>query len=250
MLKMYNRSCRSDKNAFNEIDRMNLVMLDIDGTLTQSYEYDREIFGLAIGEVLGRPPVDADLYGYVDKTSSGVTEEAIRRLTGRKPKAEEIEEVKRNVLRRLEKMQQESPGIFSEVPGARVFLEQLRSLEGAGIAIATGCWLKEALFKIQASGLRVDGIPMATSDDNRNRKRIMKLAVEKAREFHAVPQFERVVYLGDGPWDLQEADELGYGFIGIGARVQGLLESGAGRWHPDFLETEAVLASVARALEA
>ena len=32
---------------------MNLVMLDIDGTLTQSYDYDREIFGVAIAEVLG-----------------------------------------------------------------------------------------------------------------------------------------------------------------------------------------------------
>ena len=65
---------------------MNLVMLDIDGTLTQSYEYDQEIFGLAIAEVLGCPPVDADLNGYVDKTSTGVTQEAIRRITGRSPR--------------------------------------------------------------------------------------------------------------------------------------------------------------------
>jgi len=64
---------------------MNLVMLDIDGTLTQSYEYDREIFGLAIAEVLGCPPIDADLNGYVDKTSTGVTQEAIRRITGKVP---------------------------------------------------------------------------------------------------------------------------------------------------------------------
>jgi len=64
---------------------MNLVMLDIDGTLTQSYEYDQEIFGLAIGDVLGGPPVDANLNGYINKTSTGVTEEAIRRITGINP---------------------------------------------------------------------------------------------------------------------------------------------------------------------
>ena len=108
---------------------MNLVMLDIDGTLTQSYEYDQEIFGLAIAEVLGCPQVNADLNGYVDKTSTGVTREAVRHVTGRSPKVEQIEEVKRNVLRRLEKMYQESPEIFGEVPGARRFLERLRSLE-------------------------------------------------------------------------------------------------------------------------
>jgi phosphoglycolate phosphatase-like HAD superfamily hydrolase len=228
---------------------MNLVMLDIDGTLTQSYEYDQEIFGLAIAEVLGCPPVEADLNGYVDKTSTGVTLEAIRRITGRSPEAEEIEEVKRRVLWRLERMHQESPRIFGEVPGAARFLKRLRTLDEAGIAIATGCWLNEALFKLRASGLRVNGIPLATSDDDRDRKRIMEIAAERARDFYACPGFEQIVYLGDGPWDLQEARSLGYGFIGIGPRVQALKDTEASRWHPDFLEIEAVLASVAAALK-
>jgi phosphoglycolate phosphatase-like HAD superfamily hydrolase len=227
---------------------MNLVMLDIDGTLTQSYEYDREIFGLAIAEVLDCPPVDADLTSYVDKTSTGVTGEAIRRITGRTAEAREIEGVKQRVLMRLKKMYQESPQLFAQVPGAAHFLERLRKLDGAGIAIATGCWRDEALFKLQASGLRVDGIPLACSDDNRNRNRIMEKAAEKAREFYACPGFERVVYLGDGPWDLQEAGALGYRFIGIGPRIQSIKNNRDGHWHADYLEIEAVLASVAAAL--
>jgi phosphoglycolate phosphatase-like HAD superfamily hydrolase len=227
---------------------MNLVMLDIDGTLTQSYEYDREIFGLAIAEVLGCAPIDADLNGYVDKTSTGVTQEAIRRITGKIPNAGQLEEIKHNVLGRLEKMYQESPEIFSEVPGAALFLERLHSLDEAGIAIATGCWRSEALFKLRASGLNVTGIPMATSDDDRNRTRIMQIAAEKARNFYACPEFEQVVYLGDGPWDLQEARSLGYGFIGIGPRVKAVKDSQTVRWHPDFLEIEAVLATVKAAL--
>jgi phosphoglycolate phosphatase-like HAD superfamily hydrolase len=228
---------------------MNLVMLDIDGTLTQSYEYDREIFGLAIGEVLGCPPVDADLNGYVDKTSLGVTQEAIQRCTGRCPEAEEIEDVKRRVLRYLEKMYRESPRTFGEVPGASRFLERLRKLDGVEIAIATGCWRSEALFKLRASGLNIDDIPMATSDDNRDRKRIMEIAAGRAREFHSCPGFERVVYLGDGPWDLQASRSLGYGFVGIGSRVQLMKDIEAIRWHQDYLEIEAVLASVVAVLK-
>jgi phosphoglycolate phosphatase-like HAD superfamily hydrolase len=228
---------------------MNLVMLDIDGTLTQSYEYDREVFGLAIAEVLKCPPVDADLEGYVDKTSIGVTLEAIRRLTGRSPKAEEIEEVKHKVLQYLERMNRESPESFSEVPGASRFLERLRKLDGVGIAIATGCWRSEALVKIRASCLSIDGIPMATSDDDRERKMIMETAARRAGDFYACPGFERVVYLGDGSWDLQTSRSLGYGFIGIGPRVQALKDSEAFRWHQDFLEIEEVLASVAAALK-
>jgi phosphoglycolate phosphatase-like HAD superfamily hydrolase len=228
---------------------MNLVMLDIDGTLTQSYEYDREIFGRAIAGVLGCPPVDADLNGYVDKTSIGVTLEAIRRLTGRSPKAEQIEEVKRRVRRYLKKMYQESPQTFSEVPGASRFLERLRKLDGVGIAIATGCWHSEALFKLRASNLNVDGIPMATSDDDRDRKGIMEIAAGRARGFYSCTGFERVVYLGDGPWDLQASRSLGYGFVGIGSRVQAMKDIEAFHWHMDYIKIEAVLASIGAALK-
>jgi phosphoglycolate phosphatase-like HAD superfamily hydrolase len=199
--------------------------------------------------VLGCPPVDVDLNGYVAKTSIGVTLEAIRRLTGRSPEVEEIEEVKRRVLRHIETMYRESPGTFSEVPGASRFLERLRKLDMAGLAIATGCWRSEALFKLRASGLSIDGIPLASSDDDRNRKRIMEIAAGRARDFYACPRFERVVYLGDGSWDLQASRSMGYSFVGIGPRVQALKDLEAFLWHQDYLEIEAVFASVAAALK-
>lgn len=227
---------------------MNLVLLDIDGTLTQSYEYDREIFGFAIGEVLGVPPVDADLNGYIDKTSLGVTQEAIKRLTGRYPEANKIEQVKSNVLHRLEGMLQDSPQIFSEVPGASRFVEQLRKLNGVGIAIATGCWRSEAMYKLHASNLNVDSIPMATSDDDRNRRRIMEMAVGQAEGFYGCEKFNQVVYLGDGLWDLRNSRSLGYRFIGIGPRVKALKDLESFPWHQDFLDIKAVLTSVSTAL--
>lgn len=228
---------------------MNLVMLDIDGTLTQSYDYDKDIFGLAIGEVLGCAPVDADVSGYMDKTSTGVTDEAIRRVTGVNPNPGQMAKVKQNVLRRLEKMHRDAPETFGEVPGAGHFLGKLRELDGVGIAIATGCWRKEALFKLRASGLDVTGIPMATSDDARKRTRIMQKAAEKAQDLYACSGFERIVYIGDGSWDLKEAHALDYEFIGIGPRVKSLIDSANGNWHPDFREIEAVFASVAAALK-
>jgi phosphoglycolate phosphatase-like HAD superfamily hydrolase len=228
---------------------MNLIMLDVDGTLTLSYEYDREIMGQAIADVLGCQTVDADLTGYVNKTSSGVTMEAIQRHTGRNPEPEEIEAVKSNVLKRLQNMYRESPWIFKEVPGALRFLERLRKFTGAGIAIATGGWRSEALFKLGSSGLNVDGIPMGTSDDDLDRRRIMEIAAARAMDFYACSAFERVVYLGDGPWDLHFSRLLGYAFIGFGQRVQGLLSPQAGYWHPDFLDIEAVFASITAALK-
>jgi phosphoglycolate phosphatase-like HAD superfamily hydrolase len=223
---------------------MNLVMLDIDGTLTQSYEYDLESFGLAIGEVLGCPPISIDLNDYVDKTSLGVTLEAIQRLTGRNPQTEDVNEVKRRVLCHLERIRAESPGAFCEVPGASRFIKRIQKLKGVGIAIATGCWRDEALFKLQASSLDVDGIPMATSDDNRNRMRIMQIAVDYACHLYSCPDFEHIVYIGDGIWDMQASHSLGYGFVGIGSRLLALRDDGIGIWHSDYQDIEAVLSSL------
>ncbi len=228
---------------------MNLVMLDIDGTLTQSYDYDREIFGVAIAEVLGSPPVNADLNGYVDKTSLGVTVEAIERITGKIPETKKIEEVKARVLQYFEKMYRESPENFCEIPGASYFLERLRNQNAVGIAIATGCWRSEALFKLKASKLDVEGIPMSTSDDERNRKRIMENAVELAKKFYNCRGFERIVYLGDGPWDMQASRSLGFRFIGIGPRMQALKDLEPFCWHPDFTEINSVFASIDETLK-
>ena len=146
-------------------------------------------------------------------------------------------------------MYRESPNIFREVPGAACFLERLRSFDNARTAIATGCWLSEALFKLHASGLTVGDIPLATSDDDRNRKNIMQIAFEKALDFYACSRFKSVVYVGDGPWDLQASRSLGYSFIGIGSRIKGVKDTDAICWHQDFRDVEAVLASISALLK-
>ncbi len=228
---------------------MNLVMLDIDGTLTQSYEYDQEVFARAIADVTRRPRISTNLNDYAYTSSRGVTEEAIRRLTGKTPDEQELKEVERRALWHLKRMYAESPGTFSQVPGADRFLERLRRLDDLGTAIATGCWHSEALFKLGASGLRVDDIPMATSDDDRDRQRIMEIALQRAGEQYACPGFERIVYIGDGLWDLQASRALGFAFIGVGSRLQVLKDAGVGRLHADYRQLEAVFASITAALE-
>ncbi len=155
--------------------------------------------------------------------------------------------VKRKVLMRFERLYRDSPALFSEVPGASRFLEQLRSLDGVGIAVATGCWHAEALFKLRASGLSIDGLPIASSDDSRDRKEIMTMAVNKAEHTLGCIGFEHILYFGDGVWDLQVSRSLGYDFIGIGPRIQALQHTESIRWHPDYLEPRAVFASIAAA---
>jgi phosphoglycolate phosphatase-like HAD superfamily hydrolase len=223
---------------------MDLILLDVDGTLTQSFEYDRIAFGIAIAEAIGCQPVDVDLDNYFSTTSIGVTLEAFQRICRRLPDEKEILEVKSGVLCQLERMRKETPALFAEVSGASSFLKRLLKVDGVGVAIATGGWLSEAQFKLQASGLTINGIPIATSDDHKDRKRIMEIATDKAREYYNCRWLEHIIYLGDGPWDLQASRSLSYDFIGIGPRVQDLKYSEEIEWFQDFKESEAVLASI------
>jgi len=227
---------------------MNLVLLDIDGTLTLSYEHDQESFRRALGDVTGRPSASIDLERYPYTTSTGVAEDALRDLTGRAPGGDEIEAVKRRVLFHLEQMHAAAPASFRQVPGADRFLTRLRRRGDLALAIATGCWTSEACHKLEFSGLHLDGIPMGTSDDDRDRRRVMEAAVRRAGEHYACPAFERIVYLGDGPWDLKASRALGFAFIGIGARLRTLQEAGVERVHADYRPVEPVLASIDAAL--
>ena len=58
-----------------------------------------------------------------------------------------------------------------------------------------------------------------------------------------VDEFERIVCVGDGVWDVHTATSLGLTCIGIGTggRAERLGTAGASRVFPDFTNLEAVL---------
>jgi phosphoglycolate phosphatase-like HAD superfamily hydrolase len=223
---------------------MNLVMFDIDGTLTKSYEYDQEIFARAISDVTGVEFSDTEWHSYAYITSSGVTPEAICRATGRTATNSQVKEVELRVLTYLEQRLHNSPSDFMEVPGASMFIKRLRNLDNTAIAIATGCWHSEAMFKLGASALDIRGITLATGDDNKSREEIMTISAERALTASGVSQFESIVYFGDGIWDLEASRSLDYGFVGIGEHLNALRNAGAELCHEDYTNLDEVLSSL------
>lgn len=223
---------------------MNLIMLDIDGTLTQSYEYDQEVFSNAISEVTGVPFQDTNWQSYQHITSSGVTPEAIYRATGRYGTSEQVEAVERILLWHLELRHRESPADFAEIPGASSFIRSLKHLDDAVVSIATGCWHSEAMFKLNASNIPFADIPIATCDDSKSREEIMAISAQRALTAHQVQHFDKIVYIGDGVWDMKASKSLGYGFIGVGARLESLAGKGIDYLHKDYTELSEVMASI------
>ncbi|TWH43700.1 LOW QUALITY PROTEIN: phosphoglycolate phosphatase-like HAD superfamily hydrolase [Dulcicalothrix desertica PCC 7102] len=106
-------------------------------------------------------------------------------------------------------------GPFVEMPGARTFVQNLHNSTMYRIAYATGGWRGSALLKLSLSGFPITGL--ATSDDHFQRKEIMLNAL---RQLNRV--FETVTYYGDGHWDAVAAKALGWQFVPVGTKLNGL----------------------------
>jgi len=115
-------------------------------------------------------------------------------------------------------------GPFAEIPGAKAFVHSLHNSTMHRVAYATGGWHGSALLKLSVSGFPVTGVPLATSDDHFERQEIMLHAL---RQLDGV--FDTVTYYGDGHWDAVAAKALGWQFVPVGRKLNGLTkyESGA-----------------------
>lgn len=104
------------------------------------------------------------------------------------------------------------------------------------VAIATGAWRESAKLKLQKANLQIEGIPFASANDALSREDIVKKAIIKAKNIYQVEEFQKVVFVGDGVWDVKVAYQLSIAFIGIGDN--NLTNVGATKVIKDFTNLE------------
>jgi phosphoglycolate phosphatase-like HAD superfamily hydrolase len=220
-----------------------LAIFDIDGTLTATNSVDDECYLRAAAETL---EVDFGMVEWSD--APHVTDSAIARWLwtshrGRAPESRELAQLQQRFLTLLNAALFSSPGRFMAIEGARDIVQHLRSA-GWCVAIATGGWGASAAIKLRAAGLLDDHIPLACADDAEAREAIVRLAWQKA-EAQTGTSFQRVVSVGDAPWDVRTAHSLGIPFVGIatGDAAHRLRLAGATTILPHFGDRSAVLAA-------
>lgn len=223
---------------------MNLVMFDIDGTLTETMQVDTECFVRSFAEVFGFEEINTDWSQYPDTTDSGIFRDIYSSRKGRPPEPAEIQLFQQHFLRRLAAASTNSP--FTPVAGAKSFLSELAQINSYRIALATGAWRDSARLKMSLAGLGYDDHPSASADDGFERVSIMSLSMQRAVERYQA-RFRSVVYVGDGVWDARACRTLGIPFIGIGSgpRAAQLASEGAFRVFKDYTEGDAFLGALA-----
>jgi len=152
----------------------------------------------------------------------------------------DIERLKARFMLYLEGAIKLDPRLIQEIRGAAHLLALLDVNPRWEVAVATGCWARSAIYKLQHSGLYNPNTPMATCDDAPRRSLIVSLAVRRALEDYKVERFDRIVSVGDRPWDVRVATMLNYPFIGIDS--DGILASvGASTVVRDYSEPHAFM---------
>lgn len=201
------------------------MMLDIDGTLVESYEIDSQCFIDAVKDVTGLS-IDSDWSKYRHVTDSGILDEVFPSERCSNSEAIKVK-IKRCFLKKLEQALAQQP--VKEVVGAAAFLKLLQSMDNVVVSLATGGWRESAMLKLNSANIHFSSIPLASSNDHYSRIEIMKLAANS--------QYP-CTYFGDGVWDKEACDSLGYSFVLVGSKFE---------HHPsikDFQSTQSALACV------
>ena len=192
---------------------MHLVVFDVDGTLTDTNAMDAE--WQAAREVLRLPPNHSRWLDEVEHyTDLGIASQYCKAAFGRDMMASEIDLFKRRIVAYLDAALLANAECIRAIPGAADVLAAIGSRSDFCAAIATGCFLASAEFKLRKAGLFDGSISMAGCDDAPSREAIMLNAARKAGAKHGC-QFSAITYVGEGIWDIRAARNLGWGFIGI-----------------------------------
>ncbi|NMG19127.1 SAM-dependent methyltransferase [Brasilonema bromeliae] len=222
---------------------MKLAIFDIDGTLTQTNDVDNQCFVQAFAKEFQIKEINTNWATYGHTTDSGIALQIFQQNWGRVPETSELCQLQQCFVELLHGHYTETPGSFVEIPGACVMLQRLAQTKDWASAIATGGWRASAEMKLQAAGLDIRELPAAFADDSISREDIVKTAVSRAKEFYHQPDFERIVCIGDGIWDVLTAIQLQLPFVGVASDTQKPLLENAGVECiiPDFVDFDSFL---------
>lgn len=202
------------------LQKKNLIVFDIDGTLTDSVTVHQKAFTEVLLEIGVKKVTEFKKFKHhTDSFISKEIYEIDREKLFSKVKINELESAL------TQKISCEN---FKEIEGAKKLIKFIESKTNFAICYATGSLRRPAEYKLKSIGIKFNAKQLVASDNIYEREKIVSKAIENASKFYNVKKFERIISVGDGLWDLLTAKNLGLEFIGVGLKHKELLiENGA-----------------------
>ncbi len=189
---------------------MNLIVFDIDDTLTNS-EYQHQWAFVKAMKEFGISEINQNWIEYKHHTDSYILKENYENNHADKFDFSFIQDFEKRMTQLILGLK-----TASEIKGAKQILNFITNESDYAISFATGSLLEPAFIKLDQVGIEYHKELVVGSNEIYEREGIVKMAIEKSREFHNVKSFENIISVGDGIWDMTTARNIGVNFIGIG----------------------------------
>lgn len=207
-----------------------LYIFDIDGTLTDSVPMYLISVTKAM-QALGIVNIDTDYNNYKHHTDSYALRYNYERNFNRSVPKDLLDKFEDNLILAMNDFDP-----VKEISGAKELIDRFRG-DNIPFCFATGALPKPALQKLNQCDIWCDEGLLATSKTHESREGFVKDAIDRAKSFYDKTDFENIVSLGDGLWDLKTAQNLSLDFVGIGDKnKRKLIDNGATRCYPNLIE--------------
>jgi phosphoglycolate phosphatase-like HAD superfamily hydrolase len=191
---------------------MNLIVFDIDGTLTKS-EFHHQLAYLKSMKEIGIVEVNQNWKEYQHHTDSYILKVNYENSFDDKFEFELLNNFEK-------KMTEIMLGLdpVKEISGAKRFIDYLKEEKKYALTFATGSLLKPAILKLEQANIWYEKSLIASSNQFYKREEIVSDAIERAKRYYNVIQFDNIISMGDGVWDMKTAQNLNINFIGVGLK--------------------------------
>lgn len=196
------------------LKKNNLIIFDIDGTLTQTTSIDTEIFYEVITDYLALNLIDTKKFNH--STDSSLLQQIYFEYLKRNPTASETQQIKEIFFNKLTAYFQTNSNLCFPISGANEIFKFINDLSNWHIGIATGCWQVSANVKLNVANIPHECIPKSYCDELYNKTEIIQASIRQCEEFYKTDNYSRIIYVGDRQWDKEATEFLNIEFISIG----------------------------------
>jgi phosphoglycolate phosphatase-like HAD superfamily hydrolase len=191
------------------MQKKNLIVFDIDDTLTKS-ENQHQTAYVSTMKDFGITKINQDWKTYLHHTDSYILKENYEANFNKEFNFSFIPEFEKRMTASMLTLPE-----TEEIKGAREVVDFFMKETDYAICFATGSLLAPAFIKLAQA--KINFVPALVEASNTlfTREEIVKSAIDKAKRYFNVSEFENIISVGDGIWDLETARNLGIYFLGI-----------------------------------
>ncbi len=187
---------------------MNIVLFDIDGTLTRSGGAGRKAFDKVFSRLYQEKDASEGLE-FAGKTDPVIIQDIFRARLNRIPSENELIRIKKSYLKMMED-EVRSVKPYQPIEGITDLLKVLSVSEHLMLGLATGNFRESAFLKLQSAGLRKFFTFGGFGSDSPNRSELTRLGIERGKKlipFHE--KLEKAFVVGDTPHDIEAGKAAG-----------------------------------------